>query len=344
MAILEQSPYAKHVRTDIRQQVPKVAVEYDQERARWAAVSRQDIARATEWAYDGTPVGLYREGDTLLPIIARNVDEDRARVSGELDLVQVQPTLGLTTIPLGQVARDIAVEWEDPIIVRFQRRRQAAVQATPDRVTFPTLYADVKDEIEAMELPPGYSLFWKGEYYSTTDSNAQLVPGIIPAAVVMALVIVALFNAMRPVLIIVLLIPFAIIGITAVLLPTQVPFGFMSLLGAMSLVGLMIKNSIVLMDEINANLGLGQAPYDATVNAGLSRVRPVVLGAATTVLGVMPLLQDVFWVSMAMTIMGGLAFGTVITMILVPTLYATLYRIRASKPKEQGGATSPAPA
>jgi multidrug efflux pump subunit AcrB len=101
----------------------------------------------------------------------------------------------------------------------------------------------------------------------------------------------------------------------------------MALLGAMSLAGLMIKNSIVLMDEINANLAAGQSPYDATVGAGLSRVRPVILGAATTVLGVVPLLQDAFWVSMSMTIMAGLTFGTVITMLLVPVLYATLHRI-----------------
>ena len=113
------------------------------------------------------------------------------------------------------------------------------------------------------------------------------------------------------------------------MLPTQTPFGFMALLGVMSLAGLMIKNAIVLMDEINANLAAGKSPYDSTVEAGMSRVRPVVLGAATTVLGVMPLLQDAFWVSMSMTIMAGLTFGTILTMILVPVLYATLYRIPA---------------
>ena len=124
-----------------------------------------------------------------------------------------------------------------------------------------------------------------------------------------------------------LTIPFAIIGITAILLPTQVPFGFMALLGAMSLAGLMIKNAIVLIDEINANKTAGKGPYDAVVNAGLSRVRPVVLGAITTILGVAPLLQDAFWISMAMTIMAGLTFGTVLTMILVPVLYSTLHGI-----------------
>ena len=192
------------------------------------------------------------------------------------------------------------------------------------------------DKIEDMKLPLGYSMFWKGEYDSTRTAQLSLIPGVVPAVVIMAVIIVALFNALRPPLIIALAIPFAIIGITAILLPTQTPFGFMALLGAMSLVGLMIKNSIVLMDEIKANLAADKSPYDAIVEAGMSRVRPVVLGAATTVLGVMPLLQDAFWLSMAMTIMAGLTFGTVITMILVPVLYAALYRIPSPQSAKTG--------
>jgi multidrug efflux pump subunit AcrB len=327
MAILKKSPYAKHVRTDMRQRTQKVVAEYDQERARWSVTTRGDIADATRRAYDGTPVGLYREGDSLMPIIARNVEKDRQRASAELDLVQVRPSFGTTTIPLGQVTSDIRLEWEDPIIVRFQRRRQAAVQAFPVDGLFPRLRADVIDEFEAMELPPGYEMFWDGEYDSTVTAQASLGPGLLPAVVIMLLIMVALFNELRPPLIIAMTIPFAVIGITAILLPTQVAFGFMALLGAMSLAGLMIKNAIVLIDEINANKAAGKSPYDATIEAGLSRVRPVALGAATTVLGVVPLLQDAFWISMAMTIMAGLTFGTVLTMVLVPVLYATLYRI-----------------
>ncbi len=331
MAILEESGLARHIRTDMRQPVQKVVADYDEARGRWSGVSRENIAEATRRSYDGTPVGLYRQGDTLYPIILRNVEDERQSAAAELDLVQVQPMLGLKTLPLSQVTKDIRVEWEDPIIVRFQRRRQAAVQASPDGVTFPTLRATVIDKIEAMELPPGYSMFWDGEVDSTLTAQLSLVPGMVPAVVIMAIIIVALFNALRPALIIALVIPFALIGITAILLPTQTPFGFMALLGAMSLAGLMIKNSIVLMDEINANLAAGKSPYDATVGAGLSRVRPVSLGAATTVLGVVPILTDAFWVSMAMTIMAGLTFGTIITMVLVPVLYATLHRIPSPK-------------
>ncbi len=331
MAILKQSPLAKHVRTDMRQRTQKLVVDYDQERARWSAVSRHDIARATRRAYDGSLVGLYREGDDLLPILARNVDAERQRAPGNLDVLQVAPTLAPKTIPLGQVTQDIRLEWEDPIITRFNRRRQVAVQATPAGVTYPMLRASVIDKFEAMELPPGFSLFWDGEYDSTLRAQLSLIPGMVPAFVIMTLIIVALFNAVRPPLVMGLSVPFALIGITAIFLPTQTPFGFMALLGAMSLVGLMIKNSIVLIDEINANEATGMSLYDATVSAGVSRLRPVMLGAGTTVLGVMPLIQDAFWVSMALTIMFGLTFGTVLTMVLVPVFYATLYRIPSPK-------------
>ena len=333
MEILRQSPLAKHVRTDMRQRVQKVVLDYDQERARWAGVARTDIADATRRAFDGTPVGLYREGDDVYPIIVRNTDSERARAAGNLDLLQVLPPLTLDTVPLGQVTRDIRLEWEDPIITRFNRRRQVAVQATPDGVTFPTLRASVIDQFEAIELPPGYSMFWDGEYDSTMRSQLSLLPGMIPAFVIMTLIIVALFNRVTPSLIMLLVVPFALIGISAILVPTQTPFGFMALLGAMSLIGLMIKNSIVLLDEIDANEALGMTPYDATVEAGMSRVRPVALGAATTVLGVAPLIQDAFWISMSLTIMFGLAFGTVLTMIMVPVFHTVLNRISAPGPK-----------
>ncbi|MCZ6651814.1 MAG: efflux RND transporter permease subunit [Planctomycetota bacterium] len=327
MAILKESGMAKQIRTDMRQPVQKVVVNYDQERARWGAVTRSNIAQATRIAYDGLPVGLYRDGDDMIPIIARHIEEDRRRTPGELDLVQVRPTLALKSIPLSQVADDVALEWEDPIITRFNRRRQIAVQAAPDGVTYPALRSSVVEQFEAIEMPPGYTAFWDGESDSTNRAQTSLIPGLIPAGVVMVLIIVGLFNALRPALIIALVIPFAIIGITAILLPTQTAFGFMALLGAMSLAGMMIKNSIVLLDEIKENLAAGKSPYESTVDAGVSRVRPVMLAAATTVLGVIPLLQDAFWVSMSMTIMAGLAFGTVLTMVLVPVFYATLYRI-----------------
>ena len=333
--ILRGEPLAKHARVDMRQRVPKVVIDYDQERARWAAVNRSDVAQTTRRAFDGYPIGLFREGDDLLPIIARSSEAERERVAGQLQNLQVMPALTLDALPLGQVTDDIRLEWEDPIITRFNRRRQVAIQASPAGVTFPTLRGAVLDKFEAMELPPGYSMMWDGEFDTTRRAQVSLVPGMVPAVVIMVVIIVALFNAIRPPLIIFMTVPFALIGITAILWPTQVPFGFMALLGAMSLIGLMIKNSIVLLDEIEANKKSGLSPYDATIAAGMSRVRPVALGAATTILGVMPLIQDAFWVAMALTMMFGLTFGTMLTMVLVPTFYATLYGIESPDAAER---------
>ena len=153
----------------------------------------------------------------------------------------------------------------------------------------------------------------------------------MPTFAVILFILVALFNAFKPPTVIMLTVPFAMIGITSGLLAFQAPFGFMALLGAMSLMGMMIKNAIVLLDEVNINLGNGMGQYDAVVIAALARLRPVVLAAATTVLGVIPLLQDVFWVGMAITIMAGLAFGTVLTMLVVPVLYCIFFKVPSPK-------------
>jgi multidrug efflux pump subunit AcrB len=329
MQILRQNPHAKHVRTDMREQVQKIVLSFNQEESRWTGVTRDNVAQSTLAGFDGLPVGLYRDGDDVLPIIARNTEEERQRAAANLDVTTVLPTLGVHAIPLSQIVDEITLQWEDPIIARWNRRRQIAVQGAPDGVTYPALRAEVIQQFEAMELPPGYAMEWDGEYKSTRDAQLSLLPGMPPTLAMILIIIVALFNSLRPALIMFLTIPFAVIGVIAVLAGTNTAFGFMALLGAMSLVGMMIKNAIVLLDEISLNRESGMEAYDATVMAAISRLRPVVLAALTTVLGVMPLLQDAFWTSMAMTIMAGLTFGTVLTMILVPVFYAMLYRIEA---------------
>lgn len=332
MAILDGSPLAGAKQLDWRDNVQKLRPEFAQERARWASVSRDDIARTTKRAFDGRTVGLYREQDDLLPIVLRHAEEDRENVTS-LDVLQVQSELSTNAVPLSQVTDGVDVVWEPPVIGRYDRRRTFLVQANPIQgVTLPTLRESVLADFEALaaELPPGYTMEWGGEYEDTVISQQSLIPGIVPAVVVILFIIVALFNAIRPLLVILLTIPFVLIGITVALLTFDVPFGFVALLGAMSLAGMMIKNAIVLLDEVNINLDeRGMSRYDAVLYAAMARLNPVVLAAATTVLGVIPLLKDVFWIGLAVTIMAGLSFGTLLTMILVPTLYATLYRIRS---------------
>ena len=327
VAILEATLLAKEARTNWRSRTRVLAPEYVQERGRWSNVTRNDVANATRRAYDGLAIGVFREDDSLIPIVTRNVEDERYDAAATMGQLQVVPFLSTETVPLYAVTREIGAQWEESVIHRFDRRRAITVQASPRGVTFPQLRAAVADDFEAIELPKGYRLEWDGEYKTTQESQGGLVPGFPPAVVVMTLIIVALFNSFRPPIIIFAVIPFAFIGITLGFLVTRVPFGFMALLGAMSLAGMMIKNSVVLLDQVNENQAEGMSLYDSVVEAAVSRLRPVLNAAATTVLGIAPLLTDMFWVAMAITIMFGLAFGTILTMVVVPVLYALLYKI-----------------
>ncbi len=328
-AVLDKSPLTDVARIDWRQRIKKLIPEYNQERARWAAVTREDIANTTKRAYDGRAIGLYREKDDLIPIVLRHVEEERQSVSN-IKALQVQPRGATHTVPLSQVTDDVKTVWEDPLIWRRDRRRTVTVQAYPVLgVTLPTMRDSVLAELESIELPPGYTMEWGGEYEDTVNAQAALLPGVIPAGVIIVFIIVALFNAFRPPLIIVFTIPFAVIGITAGLLLTDTPFGFMALLGAMSLSGMMLSNAMVLLDETIILEQAGKSRYQAVVESAVSRLRPVLLAGATTVFGVIPLLQDVFWIGLAVTIMAGLTFGTVLTMVVVPTMYCILFRVKA---------------
>ena len=326
--VFMQSGVVKVAQINWQNRTKKINLDYDQERARWTSLTRENIADATRRAYDGLPVGQFREKDKLLPILLRHTPEERKTTAGKLYSLQVHPTLSSNTVPLAQAIDSIDTEWEDSIIWRFNRHRTITVQANPaDGVTADTARAELAKLIENIKLPPGYKVEWGGEYEDSTRTQKSLIPGMVPAVIIMALIVVGLFNAFRPPLIIVLTIPFVFIGITPGLLATGQSFGFLALLGAMSLAGMMTKNVIVLLDEINLLQSEGQTPYNAVTQATVSRLRPVVLAAGTTVLGVIPLLSDVFWSAMAITIMCGLSFGTLLTLVLVPVLYAIFFKL-----------------
>jgi multidrug efflux pump subunit AcrB len=329
--ILQDTPIAKEVRTNLSNKVKRVVPVYSQERGRWSAITREDVAQATRRAYDGQQVGLYREEDDLYPIVLRHTEEERLKAA-EMDTLQVQGRLMANTLPLSQVTRDIKLDWEEPANTRFDRRRAITLQAEPKGTTYPVLKQTVLEKIQAIPLPPGYDIYLDGEDESTLDAVNSLIPGIVPALAVVMLTLVLLYNAYRPVIIILLTVPFVFIGITPALLIADAPFGFVAILGAMSLSGMMIKNIIVLLDEININLEAEMAPYDAVIEAVMARARPVALAAATTVGGVATIAGDVFWSAMAITIIGGLTVGTLLTLFLVPTLYAVFYKVYPDTP------------
>ena len=327
MAILRDSDYATEVRTNWRTPSRELQLRYNENRASFVGVTREDVGRTTRRSVDGITVGLYREDDELIPITMRSDENVRRTAATDLERLQIARPSSTDTLPLSQVVDGSELIWRENVIWRWDRKRAITVQAGIRNGTAPQLMADVRAKFEAIPLPPGYTLEWDGEYNSQRESTEALIPGFGPAGVIILFIIVALFNAFRPPLIILLVIPFVVIGITFGLLVTNTPFGFIALLGGMSLIGMMIKNAVVLLDEVDQNLGRGLSRFQAVRQAAISRLSPVANAAATTVFGVIPLMSDQFWVGLAVTIMFGLAFGTILTMLVVPVLYSFFYRV-----------------
>jgi multidrug efflux pump subunit AcrB len=334
-AVMRGDPNAKDVRDDWRQRVPVIRPVYAETQARNASVSRRDLADSLQIATTGSTVGLYREAGTLMPIVFRLAEADRSSIE-QLDNAQVWSSSTGRAVPVSQVVSGLTTAWEDPLIRRQNRRRTITVQCDPREGVANPVFQRVRPAIEAVELPPGYELEWGGEYESSNDANRMLMASVPLFFSLMILIVVALFNTLRQTLIVFLTLPLAIIGVAAGLLLTGQPFGFVALLGFLSLSGMLIKNAVVLLDQIDINLERGQRAIDAVLDAGVSRVRPVTMASFSTVLGMTPLLFDRFWAAMAVTIMAGLAFATVLTLVVVPVLYATFYRVAStSEPEPQ---------
>jgi multidrug efflux pump subunit AcrB len=232
------------------------------------------------------------------------------------------------TIPLRQVVNGFDTVWEDHLVHRQDRRLTITPQCNADQGPGTKLFARIRPRIESgLEMPPGYTMEWGGEYESSSDAQGALGSKLPLTLVLMVLIVIILFNSLKQPAVIWLTVPLAMIGVTAGLLATGASFGFMAILGLLSLIGMLIKNAIVLVDETDLLQRGGRAPLDAVIEAGVSRLRPVSMAAATTVLGMIPLLPDVFFSSMAVLIMAGLSFATVLTLLVVPVLYVTIFRI-----------------
>lgn len=324
-AIFRSDLDSKSVRTDWRERVKIIRPILADQRANVSGITRPMVAQTMSQAFQGEVAGHYREADLRIPIILRANDRDRHDISSAQNL-QIWSPIAQRMIPLRQVVSSFETSFEDEIISRRNRKRTIIVYADPENGLASQLFARVRPQIEALELPIGYSLEWGGEYEDSGKAQAALAKTIPTFVLAMILVTIILFNSLRQPLIIWLCVPLAIIGVTVGLLSTGLPFGFMALLGFLSLMGMLIKNAIVLIDQINTEIGDGKQLLPAIIDSGASRLRPVAMAALTTALGMLPLLMDAFFASMAITIIGGLVFATVLTMVVVPVFYAIFYR------------------
>ncbi len=353
--IMREEPAAMLVRRDWDPMVPVLSVEYDQPLARTVGLSRTDIGMSVLSAMDGLPVGAYYEGTHALPLYLKSVDYQREKV-GVLNNIPVWSMLpsasvlsgevlkGLLTgtvkseellrnavgsIPLSQAAKGINVCWEDPVVRRYngQRAMKAQCNNVPG-ATAEEVRQAIMPAIDTIALPEGYAYKWLGEYRASSQSTKYLFGSLPWAIVMMVAILIMLFRDFKKPAIIFLCLPLAMIGIVAGMLLTGKDFGFVAIVGALGLIGMMIKNGVVLLDEITLQIGSGKEPEAALLDSSSSRFRPVMMAALTTILGMIPLLSDDLFGAMAVTIMFGLLVGTVITLVFIPVLYALFFGMK----------------
>ncbi|MDP0589989.1 MAG: efflux RND transporter permease subunit [Candidatus Endonucleobacter bathymodioli] len=319
---------ALSIKDNWRQPVSVIVPIYSEAKSRRAGVSRQDLADAILSYYSGKQVGVYREGEDLIPIIARLPNTENATIQG---IKSIQVLSGLTgkTVPIAQVTDGFKTIWRDGQIHSENRIFEIKAQSDPypDELAA-SLLKRIRPQIEAIELPNGYSLEWGGEEGNSKESNDNLMSAIPLGFLAMVLVVVISFGSILQPLVIWLVVPLATIGVVFGLVVTGIPLEFMGMLGLLSLSGLLIQNGIILVDRMDTEIKEGKPRFDAIVDSAASRVRPVVLGSFTTALGVIPLFFDAFFQSMAVVLVFGLTFATLLTLLIVPVLYATFMNVK----------------
>lgn len=360
--IMRRCPYVDRysVQNNWKPSGKALVAQYVPEDALRAGVGRGDVANALMAATDGMTVGVLQDQDrpVLINLQMRNADGSRIRnlndipvwstmnmhlpedkltsaLAGGGNLEEIQDGM-FRAIPLSQVSPGIKLQWDEDVVLRLNGQRVIEAECDPnpdmDEATPAKVVSEIQKDIEAIHLPDGYHMRWVGEGEVQGEAIGNLMK-FVPITIFLILaILLLLFNSWRKVILILICFPFVFCGIVPSLLATGQPMTFMAIIGMMGLIGMMVKNAIVLVDEIGRlqkeeNL----SPYKAVIEATVSRVRPVLMASLTTIVGMIPLLSDPMYSSMSITIMGGLAVGTLITLILLPIFYTVLFRIQKTE-------------
>ena len=361
-SIMRASPYVDpySVENNWKPRGKVLVADYDRSDALRSGIERGDIANALMAATDGMPVGVINDQDrqVMVNLNVRNADGSRIKdltgipvwstmnlhLSG--DALQAASAGGgsleelkdgmLKSVPLSSVVDSIRLAWDENVVLRVNGQRAIEAECDPNTDLYEATPAkvteEIKDKIEAIKLPDGYTMKWIGEGELQDESIGGLMKYVPITIFIVLLALLLLFNNWKKVILILMCFPFVFCGITPALLIFRQPFTFMAIIGVMGLVGMMVKNAIVLVDEINRlQTEERKSAYTAVIEATVSRVRPVLMASLTTIVGMIPLLGDPMYGSMAITIMGGLTVGTIITLILLPLFYTALFKIKADK-------------
>ncbi|WP_262695657.1 efflux RND transporter permease subunit [Kordiimonas aquimaris] len=330
-AIMAADSDAVLIKDDWRRAVSYIEPIYSQSKGERVGITRKEFSDALQSNFSGQQRGVFREGDDLIPIIFRAPEVERARPWSMASIQVLSPTTN-KTVPLGQLLEGVNVKWRDGRLLREDRVLTIKAQADPaSGVLADDLFNRLKPQIEGIALPAGYNMKWDGEFGSSSEAQSNLATSIPLGFIAMVLVVVILFNRIRQPIIIWAVVPLGLIGVVFGLIITGTPLEFMGLLGLLSLSGLLIQNSLVLVDNTDNLIADGMPRFDALVESAASRLRPVMMGAFTTVLGIIPLYFDAFFKSMTVVLAFGLSFATLITLLITPVLYALFFRIKKTE-------------
>ncbi len=326
--VLRASPHMRGVNDNWNEPIKALRLEIDQDKARALGVSSQVVAQASRTILSGTTIGQYREGDRLIDIVLRQPEEERSRIT---DLGSAYlPTAGGRAVPLTQVAK-VSFDWEPGVMWREGRDFAVTVQGdVVEGVQGPTVTAELWPALQQLrsQMPASYRIEIAGAVEESSKGQGSIAAGVpVMLFIIFTLLMLQLQSFSRAVLVF-LTGPLGIAGVAAALLILDRPFGFVALLGVIALAGMIMRNSVILIDQIEQDRRAGVPAWDAIVEAAVRRFRPIVLTAAAAVLAMIPLSRSVFWGPMAVAIMGGLIVATALTLLALPAMYAAWFRVK----------------
>jgi multidrug efflux pump subunit AcrB len=325
--VIGENPSIRNINYDWNEPAKVVRIQVDQDRARLLGISSQQLASNINAILSGQTVTQMRDGTYLIDIVARAVPDERARLE-TLRNLRVEAPNG-RSVPLSQVA-NLSYELEPPLIWRRQRFPTVTVQAdVAPGIEATTVNRELAPAIEAFraKLPAGYSVVAGGTVEDSAKAEASIF-AVFPLMVfLMVTILMVQLMSFQRLFLVLLTAPLAIIGVAAALLLSGRPLGFVSILGVISLAGMVIRNSVILIEQIEHNVTSGMDRWHAVVDATEHRLRPILLTAAAAILGMIPIASTVFWGPMAFAVMGGLAVATLLTLFFLPALYVAWFRI-----------------
>ncbi len=330
--VVRQSELVRDTQLDWNEQARSVNVLVDQDKARQLGLSSADIQTLIRATLSGVPATQIRLGEELVDVVVRATHGERHSIEGLGD-IQVHSSTGVA-VPLSQIAR-IEPSFEEPVLWRRNRDTALTVRSdVADGIQGPYATSQIWPTLKPVidSLPPGYRIEQGGAIEEAAKSNDALF-AVFPAMfVVMLLFLMLQLQSFSRTAMVLLTAPLGLVGVVPALLLFNAPFGFVALLGMIALSGMIMRNSVILVDQIDQDIAMGASPWNAIVDATVRRSRPVVLTAAAAVLAMIPLTRSVFWGPMAITIMGGLLVATALTLVVVPALYAAWFKVKRSSP------------